>query len=101
MSDPPLVLVADDDRDILELLGTRLARAGYEVVTAADGFEALDAVRLRPPDLAIVDVTMPRMDGHQLVRELRARPATAALPILVLTAAVDERVAAESADAGA
>ncbi len=97
----PVILVADDDRDILELVGLRLTRAGFEVVPVTDGFEALDAVRERVPDLAIIDVMMPRMDGHQLVRELRARPETATLPILVLTAAVHDRVAAESEAAGA
>lgn len=101
MTDRPLVLVADDDEDILTLVGLRLDRAGYEVVKARDGVEALALVEARTPDLAVVDVMMPRMDGHELVRRLRARPETATMPILVLTAAVHDRVAAESADAGA
>jgi DNA-binding response OmpR family regulator len=97
----PLVLVVDDDPDILELVGLRLGRAGYAVATAGDGLEALESVARRVPDLAIVDVSMPRMDGHELVRELRARPETARLPILVLTAAVQDRVSSESEAAGA
>lgn len=97
----PVVLVADDDEDILLLLGVRLERAGYDVVTAKDGIEALDAAERRTPDIAVIDVMMPRMDGHELVRRLRARPKTAALPILVLTAAVQDRIAEASAAAGA
>lgn len=97
----PVVLVADDDEDILSLLGLRLERAGYDVVTAKDGIDALEAVEGRTPDIAIVDVMMPRMDGHELIRRLRARPETESIPILVLTAAVQDRVAAASAAAGA
>lgn len=97
----PVVLVADDDDDILTLVGLRLERAGYEVVTARDGIEALEAVDGRTPDVAVVDVMMPRMDGHELVRRLRDRPDTASIPILVLTAAVADGVAEASAEAGA
>jgi len=101
MSDKPVVLVADDDVDILLLVGLRLERAGYEVIKAKDGVEALELIEGRDIDIAVVDVMMPRMDGHELVRRLRAEPATADLPILVLTAAVHDAVAAESAAAGA
>jgi CheY-like chemotaxis protein len=99
--DRPLVLVADDDDDILALLRLRLERAGYEVRVARDGIEAIEALDAGVPDLAIIDVMMPRMDGHEVVRVLRARPDTATLPILVLTAAVHDRVAEASAQAGA
>jgi CheY-like chemotaxis protein len=97
----PLVLVADDDDDILALVGLRLQRAGYDVVTARDGIEAIETLEHGIPALAVVDVMMPRMDGHELVRALRARPDTAAIPILVLTAAVQDRVAEASDEAGA
>ena len=98
----PVVLVADDDEDILTLVGLRLERAGYEVIRARDGVEALELIDGREDlDVAVVDVMMPRMDGHELVRELRRMPAFAELPILVLTAAVHDRVADESAAAGA
>jgi two-component system chemotaxis response regulator CheY len=101
MTDAPVILVADDDDDILALVGLRLRRAGYEVLTARDGIEALQAIDGRLPALAVVDVMMPRMDGHELVRALRARPDTQDLPILVLTAAVHDRVAEASEQAGA
>jgi DNA-binding response OmpR family regulator len=97
----PLVLVADDDVDILSLVGLRLERAGYEVVTAKDGIEALEVVESRTPDIAVVDVMMPRMDGHELVRRLREREDTRELPILILTAAVHDRIAQASEEAGA
>ena len=97
----PLVLVADDDEDILALVGLRLERAGYDVVTAHDGEQALAAAEAHPIDLAVVDVMMPGMDGHEVVRRLRARPETATIPILVLTAAVRDNVAEASAEAGA
>lgn len=97
----PVVLIADDDVDILSLVGLRLERAGYEVVTAKDGIEALEAVDARTPDIAVVDVMMPRMDGHELVRRLREREDTRELPILILTAAVHDRIAAASEAAGA
>jgi CheY-like chemotaxis protein len=97
----PVVLVADDDEDILALVGLRLERAGYEVLAARDGVEALEAVDARTPDIAVVDVMMPRMDGHELVRRLRARAETRSIPILVLTAVVHDRVADASAAAGA
>lgn len=97
----PVVLIADDDVDILSLVGLRLERAGYEVVTAKDGIEALEAVDARTPDIAVVDVMMPRMDGHELVRRLREREDTRELPILILTADVHDRIAAASEAAGA
>lgn len=97
----PVVLVADDDDDILVLVGVRLERAGYEVLTARDGAEALSATESRTPDAAVIDVMMPRMMGHELVRRLRARPETATIPIVILTAAAHDAVAEASAQAGA
>ena len=73
MSDPgrKLVLVADDDPDILDLVTFRLDRAGYEVVQARDGQEALDAALARTPDLCVLDVMMPLLDGYEVTRRLR------------------------------
>jgi len=80
----PVVLVADDDRDILELVAFRLERAGYDVVTANDGAEALELAEDRGPDLAVLDVMMPRLDGHEVTRRQRARYATAPIPVILL-----------------
>jgi len=82
----PLVLVADDDEDIRELVSFRLARSGYEILTACDGEEALAVAAKATPDIAIIDVAMPGLDGLAVTRALRAAPATATTPILLLTA---------------
>ena len=85
-----LVLVADDERDIVELLSILLQRAGYEVVCAFDGATALALARERCPDLCILDGTMPRLAGFEVLTALRNDEATAAVPVLILTATVDE-----------
>jgi CheY-like chemotaxis protein len=82
----PRVLIADDDTWILRMVSTVLAKRGYEVDTATDGEEAFTKAVASPPDLLVTDVMMPRMDGWALVRALRARPETALLPVLFLTA---------------
>jgi DNA-binding response OmpR family regulator len=97
----PLVLVADDDQDILTLLSLRLTKVGYEVVIAADGEEALRAVRERRPDLAIVDVRMPKMDGLEVIRRIRADEETNGIPVIALSARVQDANLAEGLDAGA
>lgn len=87
MSARPLVLVVDDDDDLRELLGVLLATEGVEVASAANGLEALSAIAARRPDLILLDMKMPVMDGWELCRRLDAdggRP-----PILVMTAAFD------------
>ena len=93
------VLVVDDDRPVLAMLERTLAGEGYEVRTARDGPAALVAVERAAPDLIVLDVMLPGMDGLAVARRLRARGLT--LPILLLTArdAVAERVA--GLDAGA
>ena len=83
--DLPLVLAADDDEDILELLVFRLERSGYEVLQARDGEEAFELAREAKPDLAVLDVTMPKLDGFELTRRLRAEEVTRRMPIILLT----------------
>ncbi|MCG7337552.1 response regulator transcription factor [Sporosarcina sp. ACRSM] len=77
------ILVVDDDPNILQLVNIQLSQAGYTVLKAADGMEALAMVEEDIPDLAVVDVMMPMMDGYTLTRELRA---LADIPVLLLTA---------------
>jgi DNA-binding response OmpR family regulator len=86
----PLVLVADDDPDILALVRFRLERDGYEVLSAPDGETALDLALARTPDLAVLDVMMPRLDGYELTRRLREHGPTTGIPIILLTARVQE-----------
>jgi two-component system phosphate regulon response regulator PhoB len=97
----PLVLVADDDADILTLVSLRLKKAGYGVVTAADGEEAVQAVLERRPDLAIVDMRMPKMDGLEVIRRIRADEESNGIPVIALSARVREANIAEGLDAGA
>ena len=103
MSDPDrkLVLVADDDPDILDLVTFRLDRAGYEVVQARDGQEALDAALARTPDLCVLDVMMPLLDGYEVTRRLRATEATRSVPVILLTARVQESDVERGFEAGA
>ncbi len=85
-SEAEVILVVDDDPDILRVVQVNLQLHGYMVMTARSGAEALLHVESRRPDLAIVDLMMPHMDGLELTRRLRADPMVTALPIIVLTA---------------
>jgi DNA-binding response OmpR family regulator len=96
-----VVLVADDDRDIADLVMFRLDRSGYEVLQAFDGREALDLALERLPDLCVLDVTMPRLDGYEVTRRLRATDATRSIPIILLTARAQEADEERAFDAGA
>jgi DNA-binding response OmpR family regulator len=99
--DPPVVLVADDDEDILELITFRLERSGYIVVQARDGEEAWNLAQAEPPDLAVLDVMMPKLDGFELTRRLRAKPETERVPIILLTARAQDADVQQGFDAGA
>ena len=101
MTEPSLILVADDDEDILALVALRLGRLGYRVTTAADGEEALAAMAAERPALAVLDAMMPRVDGYEVIRRLRAGPETAALPVILLSARARSADAAAGLDAGA
>jgi DNA-binding response OmpR family regulator len=101
LADAKLILVADDDDDVRELVVFRLERAGYEVVTAADGEEAVNLARERHPDLCVIDVMMPKLDGYEVTRKLRKTDGLAAVPVLLLTASVQEAAVAEGFEAGA
>jgi diguanylate cyclase (GGDEF)-like protein len=81
-----LILVVDDDADIARFVEVNLRLHGFDVEHARDGQEALEMIAKRRPDLAVVDVMMPRMDGVELTRRLRADPMTAVLPVIMLTA---------------
>ena len=97
----PLVLVADDDPDILRLISLRLERAGYDVVAARDGEQALEAAIGRSPDLALLDVMMPKLDGYEVTERLRDNERTRHVPVILLTARVQEADIARGIDAGA
>ena len=84
------VLIVDDEPDTLELIAFNLKNAGYDTVTAADGAEALRKARSTAPDLIILDLMLPEIDGLHVCKLLQADPATAGIPILMLTAKAAE-----------
>ena len=86
MSNPPKVLVVDDNPDNVELLAKRLAAAGYRTCEAYDGEEALARVAEEEPDLVILDVMMPKLDGFEVCRRLKTQEATRGIPVIMLTA---------------
>ena len=101
MSERPLVLVADDDPDILSLVTLRLERDGYEVIGAPDGERAVEEALERTPDLALIDVSMPKLDGYEVTERLRQHEPTSAIPIILLTARVQDSDVARGIEAGA
>lgn len=82
----PAILVVDDDHTLLAMIETLLQRCGYRVITADTGKNALNKVAEQPPDLIILDVNMPHMDGLEVCRRLKANPETRLIPIIFLTA---------------
>lgn len=80
------ILAVDDERHIVRLIQVNLERAGYEVSTAYDGLEALRAIEENRPDLIVLDVMMPQLDGFETLKRLKANPNTADIPVIMLTA---------------
>jgi DNA-binding response OmpR family regulator len=101
MSDRPVILVADDDPDILELVSVTLEREGYEILLASNGEEALEVARRQLPDLAVLDVMMPRLDGCEVTHFIRSIDATCEMPVILLSAFAEETQAARGLAAGA
>ncbi|CCW34262.1 response regulator with CheY-like receiver domain and winged-helix DNA-binding domain [Chthonomonas calidirosea] len=83
---PKKILAVDDERAIVRLVQINLERQGYQVVTAYDGKEALEKVASEKPDLVVLDVMMPYMDGFEVLQQLRKNPETRDLPVIMLTA---------------
>jgi twitching motility two-component system response regulator PilH len=79
------VLIADDSPLVLRLIEKMLAGAGYSVLTARDGLEAIEKAMVEGVDLVILDVMMPRMNGYQACRLLKTEPTTKAVPVVILT----------------
>lgn len=85
-----LALVVEDDEDILRLLVFNLQAAGFEVVSATNGYEALSLARARTPAIIVLDIMLPGLDGFEVCKELKRSPKTAATPIVMLTARGEE-----------
>ncbi len=98
---PALVLVADDEPYNLDLLDRILKRAGYRVVTAATGAEALEKAHQTHPDIVLLDIMMPRMTGYDVCKEIKTDPATIFTPVILLTAVADTEDKIKGLDVGA
>jgi DNA-binding response OmpR family regulator len=97
----PLVLVAEDDEDILDLVVFDLEDEGYDVLTARNGEEAIALALERRPDLILLDVAMPGLDGYEVTRRLRADESTRGTPVVLLTARAQVRDVIAGFEAGA
>ena len=84
---PPIVLVVDDNADLRDLVSVKLYRAGYDVKTASNGWEALQAAENWLPDLIVLDIMMPGLSGLEVCRKLRASRYLAHVPVIMLSAA--------------
>ncbi len=98
---PARVLIVDDERHNRELLEVMLTREGYQLLTAASGEEALEMVAQELPDLMLVDVMMPGLDGYQLAGQIKRNPATTNIPVIIVTALDDRKARLLGLDAGA
>lgn len=85
------ILVCDDERTIVRLIQVNLEKNGYEVVTAYDGKEGLEKVRSERPNLLVLDVMMPYMDGFEVLKTLRKDPEFESLPVIMLTAKAQDK----------
>ncbi len=84
------ILVVEDDRDIAQLLSLTMKKAGFEVAVSDNGYDALNVIRAHPPDLLILDLMIPEIDGFEVCKAMKRDPRTAAVPVLILTARGEE-----------
>ncbi len=97
----PKILLAEDDRLLSKAASAALRRRGFEVVTAADGEEAIEMARREVPDLILLDVIMPKLQGFEVLAQLKADPATGAIPIVMLSNLAQQADVDEALRAGA
>jgi two-component system response regulator VicR len=95
------ILIADDDSGSLKLLDFRLKSVGHETILAADGGKALELATKEDPDLILLDVMMPVMDGFQVLRKLKAREETKNIPVIMLTSKAQEKDVVSGREGGA
>lgn len=101
MRTPPCILIVDDEPINLDILRTRLAVHDYEILTATNGEEALAVAKARQPDLILLDIMMPKMDGIDVCRHLKADPSLPFMPIIMVTAKADSKDVVAGLEAGA
>jgi len=97
----PVVLVVDDDEDNIRIISTMLLARGYEVRLARDGRGAIESIRQQRPDLVLLDVMMPVMDGMQVLDVIRAEPSMTSLPVILVTAKTEDQDLLDGYRAGA
>lgn len=95
------ILVVDDEPDLLELVRDTLEMAGYTVITASDGEEGLKSITEESPDLVILDIKMPKIDGMEVLERVRKNPLLNELPIIMLTSLKGEGIIREAKEVGA
>ena len=101
MRSPPLILIADDNAANVDILQTRLATKGYTIITATDGEQALVSAQENLPDLILLDVMMPRLDGIEVTRRLKDEVNIPFMPIILITARAAVKDVVSGLDAGA
>jgi CheY-like chemotaxis protein len=97
----PLVMIADDNQDAREMYEQYLALQGYRVVTADDGVDAVLRARTCHPDIILMDLQMPRLDGWEAIRQLKSHPLTASIPVVAVSAHAYEAARSKARSAGA
>jgi len=101
MRTPPLILVVDDNPANVEILQMRLAANNYDIITATDGEAGLEMAIEKQPDLILLDIMMPKMDGIEVCRHLKANPSSPFMPIIMVTAKADSKDVVAGLEAGA
>ena len=101
MRTPPCILIVDDEPMNLDILQTRLAVHGYEILTATNGEEALAMASTQQPDLILLDIMMPKVDGIDVCRHLKADASLPFMPIIMVTAKADSKDVVAGLEAGA
>lgn len=100
MKEPPLILIVDDNPANVEILQMRLSANQYDIITASDGKAGLDMVRSRQPDLILLDVMMPKMDGFEVCRRIKGDPSLPFIPIILVTAKTESKDVVAGLEAG-
>jgi DNA-binding response OmpR family regulator len=85
MANPPLILIVDDNRSLVNMIAGVLHKRDYEVITAFDGLEGLLKAQDEKPDLIVLDIVMPRLDGYEVCHRLQENPETKHIPVIMLT----------------
>jgi DNA-binding response OmpR family regulator len=100
MSGKQRILAVDDESDLLLIIKTALFSEGFEVATALNGFDALAMAQENPPDLIILDMMMPEMDGFEVLKRLRESPKTEVVPVIMLTGVSERGKIRQALDSG-